>query len=592
MEKFSWNEDQCIQILTACGQIQLLELLSKASDEEKHHLVQQVLDLDTKTPGGLLGYWERAKVFLNNSKLGMNPYKGFEPSVPDSIRVNINSSEFHEQESLGIEQMRYTWFVLVAGGLGERLGYSSIKVGLPLSILDKDLWYLRYYCEYILEFESRTIKYMSEEEAKTFWIPLAIMTSGDTHDKTLKLLESNNYFGMKRDQITFIKQELVPALIDNNATFSLVHGKLEIEAKPHGHGDVHTLLHQYGVIDKWIEMNKKWAVFFQDTNDLAFKAIPSAVGITEQNDFDMDYIWIERKPGDTICALTKLSNPETKRNMTIGVEYNQLNSFLQETSNIEGDLADKEGKSHFLGGINILIFKLSSYIEALNLTQGIIPEFVNPKYKDERKDVFKSSTRLEWMMQDFPKLLPNTAKIGLTCYERWICFSAVKNNLVDGVLKYQQGVAPETASTGEFDLFASNCRLLSFCGVDIEKTNWTDIKDFHGIKLIDGPKILIHPSFGVTLKELQDKFSGQCQISKWSALILKGQNTQIHNLVLDSTFVTLEDQLVDYEKTDKNYIKFIPVDFENEIEEIPEIIKIRGYRAIINEEIEGLNLYS
>ena len=30
-------------------------------------------------------------------------------------------------------------------------------------------------------------------------IPLIIMTSGQTHDKTVELLSKNNYFGMKKE---------------------------------------------------------------------------------------------------------------------------------------------------------------------------------------------------------------------------------------------------------------------------------------------------------------------------------------------------------------------------------------------------------
>jgi hypothetical protein len=45
---------------------------------------------------------------------------------------------------------------------------------------------------------------------------------------------------------------------------------------------------------------------------------------------------------------------------------------------------------------------------------GTIGEFVNPKYKDATKTAFKSSTRLECMMQDYPKALPADAKVGFT----------------------------------------------------------------------------------------------------------------------------------------------------------------------------------
>ena len=66
------------------------------------------------------------------------------------------------------------------------------------------------------------------------------------------------------------------------------------------------------------------------------------------------------------------------------------------------------------GNINQLILKVDSYAQSLEETQGIIAEFVNPKYKDASKTTFKSSTRLECMMQDYPKALPSCAAVGFT----------------------------------------------------------------------------------------------------------------------------------------------------------------------------------
>lgn len=56
------------------------------------------------------------------------------------------------------------------------------------------------------------------------------MTSGDTHADTVELLEKHNNFGMNKNQIVILKQEKVPAIIDNDAHFSLIKGddKLEI----------------------------------------------------------------------------------------------------------------------------------------------------------------------------------------------------------------------------------------------------------------------------------------------------------------------------------------------------------------------------
>lgn len=236
---------------------------------------------------------------------------------------------------------------------------------------------------------------LDEEEQKEFYIPLCIMTSGDTHEKTLALLQEKDNFGLKKDQVTVVKQEKVPALIDNNANFSVIKGKLEIETKPHGHGDVHTLLHQHGVIQKWAKMEKRWVIFFQDTNALVFRALPSALGVSVRKDFDVNSICVPRKPGEAMGGIATLTNEAVNQKITINVEYNQLDPLLKASWNENGDVADKNGNSFFPGNSNIILIKVSTYLDTLDKTQGLIPEFVNPKYKDEEKEVFKSSTRLE-----------------------------------------------------------------------------------------------------------------------------------------------------------------------------------------------------
>jgi len=46
---------------------------------------------------------------------------------------------------------RYSFLLipLVAGGLGERLGYDGIKVALPIELATQKT-FLEYYCQYIL----------------------------------------------------------------------------------------------------------------------------------------------------------------------------------------------------------------------------------------------------------------------------------------------------------------------------------------------------------------------------------------------------------------------------------------------------------
>jgi UDP-sugar pyrophosphorylase len=53
-----------------------------------------------------------------------------------------------------------------------------------------------------------------------------------------------------------------------------------IQTKPHGHGDVHALLHTSGLAAKWLAAGFKWVCFFQDTNGLVFRALPAALGMS------------------------------------------------------------------------------------------------------------------------------------------------------------------------------------------------------------------------------------------------------------------------------------------------------------------------
>lgn len=97
-----------------------------------------------------------------------------------------------------------------------------------------------------------------------------------------------------------------------------------------------------------------------------------------------------------ICKL--ISESDAGKEVVINVEYNQLESLLKAKWNPEGDISNDEGYSHFPGNTNTLVFKIPEYVENLTRTGGVIPEFVNPKYANAERTIFKSPSRLECMM--------------------------------------------------------------------------------------------------------------------------------------------------------------------------------------------------
>lgn len=184
------------------------------------------------------------------------------PSVPEGEKLDFGSEHFRELERAGVAAAAGCAFVLVAGGLGERLGYSGIKVALPVESASGQC-FLELYLKHILALGvsalCSSLKMRRQSMARlasTAWslhranamlapcascacchsaaismcvcvrgwvclgaqakagraLPLAIMTSDDTHARTEALLKDNDYWGASANQITLIKQEKVACL--------------------------------------------------------------------------------------------------------------------------------------------------------------------------------------------------------------------------------------------------------------------------------------------------------------------------------------------------------------------------------------------
>ena len=559
------DDKAVLDLLKDLKQNEIIERYNKSSEQEQKDFISQFNQLEKTCPGGIRDYLKRAKILLEDSKNNVNPFQDYTPEVPLGFNIKVGSEQFYELDNLGLEQIENTVFVLVAGGLGERLGYPDIKIGLQTELITLRS-YIEVYTDFIKAFEERLKK--NKKDLKPDWeIPLCIMTSGDTHDKTVSLLEKCKNFGLKKDQITIVKQEKCPAIIDNDCHLALNKERLLIETKPHGHGDIHYLLYQSGKVKKWIDEGKKY---------LVFNCIPSAIGSSVKLGLDINSICVPRKPKDAIGAICKL-NKKDGTSITNNVEYNQLDALLKEKYNKEGDVPNKDGISDFPGNINVIIFQLNTYLKALDQTKGLIPEFVNPKYTDETRTKFKSPTRLECLMQDLPKLLNNGEKVGFTSYERWFCFSACKNNLADACGKLKKNQTPESAFSVEQDIFFYNKKIMKeIIGklevVENEPENEVVVNE---CKIKFGPKIIIYPSFAPTVTELRNKLNHMkknIKMTNNSTLILKNDVNIEEGIDLDGYYVVEKDEKMVDCKNKQNVVYIALKEGEGKVYE-----KIRGY---------------
>jgi len=558
------------------------------NDEGKVKVTEQIADLDASYPGGLKTYLSKARALLKESADGSNPFSDFEASIPSGESLSYDSPvaddhtgmTFTDAEQKGLTGIKDVAFVLVAGGLGERLGYSGIKLSLETNLLTNKS-YLEIYVKYIQAMERMAEEKTGESNIR---IPLVIMTSGDTDPLTKKLLEDNNNFGMEDGQIQIVCQDKVAALKDSNAGLSM-KDSWTVETKPHGHGDVHHLLYREGHIDKWEADGRKHVIFLQDTNALVINSILPTLGVSIAKGFDMNSICIPRLAGEAAGAIARLEHKtDPEKSLVINVEYNQLDPLLKTQGDCKGDVPDAAtGLSPYPGNANNIVIGLDAYAKTLRgEDQGVVVEFVNPKYKDETRTEFKKATRLECMMQDIPKLfqkeLGSDVNIGFTMFDRWFTFSPAKNSLESGIEAVDGGsIAPGTMSSAESDKYIQNQRKLKHAGMDVTVTEDKDLVKVGGIPVTPGPRIILCPGFAITQEEIVKKINGG-RITERSNLVLEGQKLTVKNLDLDGALVirAAPDCEVEVDglvvKNEGCLLEEIP-----EGAEVEESVSIRGY---------------
>jgi UDP-sugar pyrophosphorylase len=270
--------------------------------------------LDASYPGGLAAYLTKAKALLREAAEGTNPFDAYEAEVPagevlspayDATDTATNQ-RLQDAESVGLNAVANVVFCLVAGGLGERLGYSGIKLSLSTNVCT-DECYLALYASYILALQ-QAASHTTDDPVE---IPLVIMTSGDTDAPTRQLLQEQSNFGLSPTQVVVVTQDKVAALCNGDAGLALDDDdRWTVQTKPHGHGDVHHLLYREGLVDQWERQGKTHVIFLQDTNGLVINSVLPTLGVSIQKGFHMNSICIPRLAGEAAGAIARLKYVE------------------------------------------------------------------------------------------------------------------------------------------------------------------------------------------------------------------------------------------------------------------------------------------
>ncbi len=421
--------------------------------------------------------------------------------------------------------------VLVAGGLGERLGSREIKISLTCEIMTGTT-FIDLYLSYLKAFSRISGSKMN----------LFIMTSDDTHDQTVSLLAQKDY--AEHVNIEIGKQDKVPAFKDLDCHLD-VNGDLELQTKPHGHGDVHFLVRNSKVLGKWKKQGVKYVYFIQDTNPFSLPCLPALLSISLEHNYDLNFLAINRRPEEAIGALVA-----DQTNRTFNIEYNVLNNYYKSRQIKEP--INENGFCLAPGNINCFLFDINEYSRILDHINDL-SEFINPKFDKSRDNALMSSFRIECLMQDIAHSISDVTKIGVSEFNRDIAFTTCKNNLDTGKANLLRGLSSETIIECENDIYRRNYSIMKYCrtkftphkeSVSFQELveNKREIRDLH---LPYCPRIFLHPSFGVFIDDIRQRLQNiTFDISYDFTLVLKG-NVILDNCTFGSASLWIENKSKD-----------------------------------------------
>ena len=157
-------------------------------------------------------------------------------------------------------------------------------------------------------------------------------------------------------------------------------------------------------------------------------------------------------------------------------------------------------------------------------------------------------------------------------YETWFCFSPAKNDVAASAALKARGMPSFGAAEAEYDFYNWSNKMLRTVGVDIPEQ--TETTDCAGVPLNFGPKILLEPSFALTLADLRDRFGPGCSFKPAATIVLGGRAAEgnYSNLIIDGTLTAYEP--IDYFRHfSEEFIVFVPTE-----EADPEPLRIRGFK--------------
>ncbi len=345
--------------LASVDQSHVLNFYPRLTPDQQRALLAQADSMDLEAlPGLVREYVLKKPGFAMPSRL--EPVKYY-PHDPRS-RVRAWDCEAARNAGEGLIRSGKVAAFVVAGGQGSRLGFEGPKGCFPAgAVTRKSLFQI--FAEGILGVQDRA--------GGGVVLPWYIMTSPLNHEATASFFESHKFFGLRRDQVMFFQQGVMPSL-DIRTGKVLMASAHEVATNPDGHGGSIRALHVSGALADMAQRGVEHLSYFQVDNPLVRVIDPVFLGLhssAPDSSGEMSSKMVAKAEPDEKVGVFCLSDGRTEV-----MEYSDMPKDLQGARNADGRLTYNAG--------NIAVHALSrAFVERLATDE----RFSLPCHRAEKK---------------------------------------------------------------------------------------------------------------------------------------------------------------------------------------------------------------